>query len=79
MTALLARTGASNVDWVGTSMGGVLGTFLAAEPKTPIRRLVINDIGPFLALLGLKRIGAYVGLILEFSTLASLSFRRRPM
>ena len=46
MTALLARTGASNVGWVGTSMGGVLGMFLAAEPNTPIRRLFINDIGP---------------------------------
>ena len=79
MTALLARTGASDVDWVGTSMGGVLGMFLAAETDTPIRRLVINDIGPSVSLLGLKRIGAYVGLTPEFSTLAEAEKHMREI
>src|SRR5690242_10201657 len=48
MTALLARSGASEVDWVGTSMGGLIGMILAAQAKTPIRRLVLNDVGPFI-------------------------------
>jgi pimeloyl-ACP methyl ester carboxylesterase len=61
MTALVARTGAESVDWVGTSMGGLIGMLLAAEANTPIRRLVINDIGPFIPLVALKRRGAYVG------------------
>jgi pimeloyl-ACP methyl ester carboxylesterase len=61
MTALIARTGAESVDWVGTSMGGLIGMLLAAEANTPIRRLVINDTGPFITLMALKRIGAYVG------------------
>lgn len=46
MTALIARTGAAQIDWVGTSMGGLVGLFLAAQPGSPIRRLVLNDVGP---------------------------------
>jgi pimeloyl-ACP methyl ester carboxylesterase len=60
MTGLIARTGAESVDWVGTSMGGLIGMLLAAQANTPVRRLVINDVGPFLPLIALKRIGAYV-------------------
>jgi pimeloyl-ACP methyl ester carboxylesterase len=41
----LLRTGGEKIDWVGTSMGGIIGMLLAAEAHTPIRRLVINDIG----------------------------------
>jgi len=61
LTALIARTGAESVDWVGTSMGGLIGMLLAAETKTPIRRLVLNDIGPFISRAALERIGAYIG------------------
>src|SRR6516164_3807630 len=61
MTALIARTGTESVDWVGTSMGGLIGMLLATQANTPVRRLVINDVGPFLPLIALKRIGAYVG------------------
>ncbi len=66
MTALIARTGAATVDWVGTSMGGLIGMLLAAQPNTPIRRLVINDVGPFIPKAALQRIGEYVGLVPEF-------------
>jgi len=61
MTALIARTGAESVDWVGTSMGGHIGMLLAAETNTPIRRLVLNEAGPFIPLIALKRRGAYAG------------------
>lgn len=67
MTALIARTGAPQVDWVGTSMGGLIGMMLAAQPNSPIRKLVINDVGPVIPLAGLKRIADYVGLQPEFS------------
>jgi pimeloyl-ACP methyl ester carboxylesterase len=60
MTALIARTGADSVDWVGTSMGGLIGMLLAAEANTPIRRLVMNDVGPYMPLVALKRIAAYL-------------------
>jgi pimeloyl-ACP methyl ester carboxylesterase len=60
MNALIARLGAEQVDWVGTSLGGMIGIVLAGLPGNPIRRLVLNDIGPFLPWAGLVRIGSYV-------------------
>ena len=36
------------VAWVGTSLGGLCGMALAAATGTPISRMVLNDIGPFL-------------------------------
>lgn len=72
MTALIARTGAQQVDWVGTSMGGLIGMMLAAQPNSPIRRLVINDVGPTIPLAGLRRIADYVGLQPEFADLEGL-------
>ena len=47
INALIARLGAEEVDWVGTSLGGLTGIVLAALPGSSIRRMVINDIGPF--------------------------------
>ncbi len=61
MNALLARLDVATVDWVGTSMGGLIGMMLAALPGTPIRRLVMNDIGPFIPKAALDRLGRYVG------------------
>lgn len=55
--SLVARVGASQVDWVGTSMGGLLGMLLAALPHSPIRRLVMNDVGAFLPSQALREIG----------------------
>ena len=45
---LAARLDAAAVDWVGTSMGGLIGMMLAAQPASPIRRLVLNDVGPWI-------------------------------
>ena len=61
MAALIARLDVESVDWVGTSMGGLVGMMLAAQPNTPIRRLVINDIGPFIPRAFLARLRDYVG------------------
>jgi pimeloyl-ACP methyl ester carboxylesterase len=61
MTAVIARSGAAYVDWIGTSMGGLIGMMLAAQPKSPIARLVINDVGPHVPKAALQRIGDYVG------------------
>ena len=69
LTALIARSGAETVDWVGTSMGGLLGIAIAAQPRSPITRLVVNDVGPVIEPAALARIGTYVGLDPTFSTL----------
>ncbi|MEI8393719.1 MAG: alpha/beta hydrolase [Rhodospirillaceae bacterium] len=72
LTALIARLGVMEIDWVGTSMGGLAGMMLAAQPKSPIRRLVINDIGPFVPKAALERIGDYVGTDPVFEDSAAL-------
>jgi pimeloyl-ACP methyl ester carboxylesterase len=61
MAAVVARLGTDAVDWIGTSLGGLVGIMLAAQDGTPIRRLVLNDIGPFVPQAALARIGDYVG------------------
>lgn len=49
------------IDWVGTSMGGLIGMALAAQPAADICRLVLNDVGPVIQLEALQRIGTYLG------------------
>jgi pimeloyl-ACP methyl ester carboxylesterase len=61
MVTLLARLDATQVDWVGTSMGGLIGMLLAALPGAPVRRLVLNDVGPIVQFQALQRIGQYLG------------------
>ena len=39
MVTLLSRLDAEIVDWVGTSMGGLIAIPLAAQPGNPIRKL----------------------------------------
>lgn len=69
MAALLARLRAEQVDWVGTSMGGIVGMLLAAAPCSPLRRLVLNDVGPYISKEALARIAQYVGKEPHFSNL----------
>jgi len=61
MNALVARSGAESVQWVGTSMGGLMGMLMAAQPGSPIARMVVNDVGPFLPKEAIARIVAYAG------------------
>lgn len=61
MATLLARLDVERVDWLGTSLGGLIGMALAAQEKTPIGRLVLNDVGPVLTAASIARIGEYVG------------------
>jgi len=61
MVTLIARLDVDSVHWVGTSMGGLIGMLLASLPDTPIRRLVLNDVGPLVTLDSIQRIGQYVG------------------
>ena len=60
MNALLASLNVRKVDWVGTSLGGLIGMVMAGFPGSIVRKLVINDIGPYVSATGLRRIGEYI-------------------
>ena len=65
MLALLAQLNAGTLDWLGTSMGGLIGMVVAGLPEVPpyakVRRLVLNDVGPVIEWQALQRIGQYLG------------------
>ncbi|MGG1946729.1 alpha/beta hydrolase [Trinickia sp. NRRL B-1857] len=69
MVTLIARLDVESVDWFGTSMGGLIGMTLAGLPESPIRKLLVNDIGPHIEPGALDRIRDYVGKSLSFGTL----------
>lgn len=79
LAALLAHAQVERVAWVGTSMGGLLGMILAAQPETPITRLVINDVGPVLEPAALQRIASYVGLDPVFDSFEALEAHIREV
>lgn len=68
MVTLIARLDVESVDWFGTSMGGVIGMALASLPENPVRKLLLNDIGPSIDADALARIGEYVGQKVQFGT-----------
>ncbi len=68
MVSLIARLDVTELDWVGTSMGGLIGMGLAALPNSPVRRLVLNDVGPAIRYEALLRIGSYLGQPLRFDS-----------
>jgi pimeloyl-ACP methyl ester carboxylesterase len=70
VTNLIARLEVERVDWVGTSMGGLIGMTLAAQANTPLGRLVVNDIGPFIPKAAVERIASYAGTDPRFADLA---------
>lgn len=57
---------APGVHWFGTSMGGLIGMMLASLEDSPVRKLVINDIGPVLDQGAVARIGEYIGQDIRF-------------
>ena len=77
MVALIARLGVPQVDWVGTSMGGLIGLGLASlrdrQGASLVRRLVINDVGPTIRAEALQRIGAYLGMPIRFASIEEAS------
>lgn len=74
---LFAQLGIAQAHWIGTSMGGAIGTVAASglcEPqlKGAIRSLLLNDNAPELAAPALERIKAYAGEPPAFATVAEL-------
>jgi len=66
MVTLIARLDVPQVDWFGTSMGALIGMGLAALKDSPVRRMLMNDVGPALNFTALTRIGQYMGSEVRF-------------
>jgi pimeloyl-ACP methyl ester carboxylesterase len=57
---VIARAEVEHVDWIGTSLGGLIGMVVASMGRSPLRRLVVNDVGPYLPSHALSRLGRYL-------------------
>ena len=76
MLALLgqlhAQAAVSTLDWVGTSMGGLIGMAVCGQPglplPVPVSKLVLNDVGPTIEWLSIVRIGTYLGAPISFDS-----------
>jgi len=68
MVTLIARLDVKQVDWFGTSMGGLIGMGVAALKDNPIRKMMLNDIGPTINFAVLMRIAEYMGKEVRFPT-----------
>ena len=77
MRSLLVRLEVDEVDWIGTSMGGLLGMMLAAQPGSPIRRLVMNDIGAYVPADALAAIARNLEAPESFATFAEVEAHLR--
>ena len=73
----------ARLDWVGTSMGGLIGLMLAGAPDVPLplpmRRLVLNDVGPVIEWQALQRIGQYLGKSGPFESVEAGAARLREL
>ncbi len=72
MLAMLTQVKPTTLDWIGTSMGGLIGMVMAGQPglplTVPIRRLILNDVGPVLQWASLVRIGDFLGKTMRFAS-----------
>jgi pimeloyl-ACP methyl ester carboxylesterase len=79
MATLIASLRAETVDWLGTSMGGIFGMMLAGLPGTPVRKLVMNDVGSVIPAAAIARIGLYVGREPVFDSIEALEAGMRSV
>jgi pimeloyl-ACP methyl ester carboxylesterase len=75
LLAALKAQGAQTIDWVGTSMGGLIGIAVAAQTvlnpqlkALALRKLVLNDVGPVVQWQALQRISSYIGADARFAS-----------
>ena len=75
LTALFGHlqiTEEQSISWIGTSLGGLLGMYMAGLSGSPIKKIVINDVGPELPPESLKDIGDYVSREISFKSIQDL-------
>jgi len=74
---LLQHLGFKEVDWLGVSLGGLLGMRIAAEKDTPIRRMILVDIGPEVPKSALDFIYEVIKVPYVFDTVRDIELRMR--
>jgi pimeloyl-ACP methyl ester carboxylesterase len=79
MAAVIARSGAAEVDWIGTSLGGHIGMEMAAMPGNQIRRLILNDFGARISGVALQRIGSYLRNNRRFASIEDVDLHLRSI
>jgi pimeloyl-ACP methyl ester carboxylesterase len=79
VAAIIQRLKLWSVDWIGTSMGGIIGMMIAAQEHSPIKRLVLNDVGPLLTASALRRIAAYLAEPKSFASVAEVEAYMRSI
>ncbi|GJL84579.1 MAG: alpha/beta hydrolase [Micavibrio sp.] len=80
LTALLAHLNLGDpgsIDWIGVSLGGLLGIYLAGMKDTPIRRMIINDVGPEVPKAALDFIHKVISQTYIFDTVQDLEKRMK--
>ncbi|EFL87769.1 alpha/beta fold hydrolase [Ahrensia sp. R2A130] len=73
MNSLISRLNVTEVNWIGTSMGGIIGMVLASVAQSPIKRLVINDIGPEVSREAQLKIAEYIGKSIDFASVEAVA------
>jgi pimeloyl-ACP methyl ester carboxylesterase len=68
----LHQLGLKKVDWLGASLGGILGMLIAARPDSPIQRLILDDVGPIIKKESVAKLSSEVGANPVFSSLGEL-------
>jgi pimeloyl-ACP methyl ester carboxylesterase len=73
MLALINHLQPKVLDWVGTSMGGLIGMVVCGQPDlplpVPVRKLILNDVGPAIEWSAIQRIGQYLGKAMQFDSI----------
>jgi pimeloyl-ACP methyl ester carboxylesterase len=60
LLTLIRQLNFTSVDWLGTSMGGLIGMTIASLENSPINRLILNDIGAYIPEQAIERIASYL-------------------
>ncbi|MDD3019984.1 MAG: alpha/beta hydrolase [Alphaproteobacteria bacterium] len=65
-------TAPASCDWLGASMGGLLGFYIAARENSPIRRLILDDVGIEVPQADLQFIAQYITVTAEYEKIEDL-------
>jgi len=68
LVTLMARLNVEELDWLGTSMGALIGIVVASRAGKRVRRLVLNDAGPVVPPAALQRLKGFVGVTQRFAS-----------